>query len=525
MIYFVVVTLATVGYGDVVPESELGRFVVILLIVLALVLIPKQTNELIRLMGMQSIYARAIYKANSEVPHIIVCGHVGVAALRDFCNELFHPDHGSQDKNAVILQTTDPLVEMEGFLHNPQYELFLTYLKGNPMLDKDLKRAMAIKAKACILLTNKYGNDSFSVDHKNILTGLAIKKYVQHYTGENMRLCMQLIKPESKTHYYSSLTMKSNDQLIVVEEIKMNLVAKSCFVPGIISMISNLITSAGDISSDDFDEDWIKEYTLGMGHEIYRTDLSPRFQQKKFSEVAAIVYNEFNGIVFGLELDVGDQTIIRLNPGSYCIPDTKDNNIKVYLICEDKKVADQVSTYDMSADEISMYYHQNNNQRGKKNDKRGFHKQESYAEVFSEDGENSTNASYQNLSNANGEDNELLESDYVLLNEPINLMNATRISIQDDPEITNHIVVCGIHPSIYYFLLPLRANYLKELQWVVILSPEPPTNEIWECISRFPKIVYIKVTQTININILSQLILLGITFTNRRSYSSKYQLC
>ena len=44
MIYFVVVTLATVGYGDVVPESEEGRVCVIILIIIVLVLIPKQTN-------------------------------------------------------------------------------------------------------------------------------------------------------------------------------------------------------------------------------------------------------------------------------------------------------------------------------------------------------------------------------------------------------------------------------------------------------------------------------------------------
>ena len=52
MIYFVVVTLATVGYGDVIPYSEEGRVCVIIFIVIVLVLLPKQSNELIRLMGM-----------------------------------------------------------------------------------------------------------------------------------------------------------------------------------------------------------------------------------------------------------------------------------------------------------------------------------------------------------------------------------------------------------------------------------------------------------------------------------------
>ena len=62
----------------------------------------------------------------------------------------------------------------------------------------------------------------------------------------------------------------------------------------------------------------------------------------------------------------------------------------------------------------------------------------------------------------------------------------------DSTEITNHIVVCGIHPSIYYFLLPLRARYLKELQYIVILAPEKPSTEVWESINRFPKVRFIK---------------------------------
>ena len=67
----------------------------------------------------------------------------------------------------------------------------------------------------------------------------------------NLKLCIQLIKPESKLLYYKSLNLSPlQDQLIIVEEIKMNLLAKSCFAPGLISMVSNLIASAGDIESE-----------------------------------------------------------------------------------------------------------------------------------------------------------------------------------------------------------------------------------------------------------------------------------
>lgn len=58
------------------------------------------------------------------------------------------------------------------------------------MIERDLKRAAVTKAKACVILTNKQIVDSFSADHKNILIGLLIKKYVNHLNGENIRLCM-----------------------------------------------------------------------------------------------------------------------------------------------------------------------------------------------------------------------------------------------------------------------------------------------------------------------------------------------
>jgi hypothetical protein len=80
---------------------------------------------------------------------------------------------------------------MEMFLHDPNYEFFINYLNGNPIIQKDLKRADTEKAKTCILLTNKNATDAIGVDHKNILIALAMKKYVYDTIGNPyMRLCM-----------------------------------------------------------------------------------------------------------------------------------------------------------------------------------------------------------------------------------------------------------------------------------------------------------------------------------------------
>ena len=140
-IYFITVTLSTVGYGDLAPQTELGRILVIIVIIMTIAIIPRQIGELLRLLGMQSIYEREIYKANSEVPHIIWTGQITFDALKNCCDDLFHEDHGIEAKMLVILQPGDPDSTLELFLNGNKnkYEIYINFLNGDPLSKAGLK--------------------------------------------------------------------------------------------------------------------------------------------------------------------------------------------------------------------------------------------------------------------------------------------------------------------------------------------------------------------------------------------------
>ena len=100
---------------------------------------------------------------------------------------------------------------MEIFLRNPRYEMYMFYLQGNPLAEKDLHRAVASKASCCVVMTSKQHKNAEQIDHRNILTGIAIKKFAHFHKVKDFKFCIQLIKPESKKHFYSSMASSYSD--------------------------------------------------------------------------------------------------------------------------------------------------------------------------------------------------------------------------------------------------------------------------------------------------------------------------
>jgi hypothetical protein len=260
--YYIWVTIATVGYGDITPQTTWGRIFVMFMIGVAIVSIPKMTNELIEKMSLQSVYMRAVYTPKSRSSkHVIICGDLSSTSLKEFFAELFHEDHDNTELYAVILLPQAPTVELILLMRQPQYVLSLTYLEGSALVEADLIRAKAESAMAIFVLTNKFSSNPDEEDAKSILLNLSIKRYLEQFQRSDMLYCMQLIRPENRRHLANDDFdgLDENDLVVCLNEIKMGAMAKAVMYPGANTLLMNLVSSFSD---EDLNAEVAENYLL-----------------------------------------------------------------------------------------------------------------------------------------------------------------------------------------------------------------------------------------------------------------------
>lgn len=119
-------------------------------------LIPSQLSEFSKVSNLTSVYARKSYsnKGKKDAKHILLLGDAPPEAIKTFLTECYHSDHGFTETNVVIMRNHVPTEEMDDILKMPNFENKVTYIEGNPIYNKDLRRCMAEKAKCCVILSN-----------------------------------------------------------------------------------------------------------------------------------------------------------------------------------------------------------------------------------------------------------------------------------------------------------------------------------------------------------------------------------
>lgn len=177
-LYFAVVTLMTVGYGDFVPYSFVGRLWIVVHIIRAAYLVVREMDAFFKSEARQR---RGIetYIETMESSHVVVTGHVKWEYLKQLVEEFLKVS--GNDNNKVVVLTSSPTwssQDWDKFISRDVfYDYRVFYVDGSPLEHYDLERARVVSARAVFVLSDPHRGDPYHEDAGCLKTILSIRKY------------------------------------------------------------------------------------------------------------------------------------------------------------------------------------------------------------------------------------------------------------------------------------------------------------------------------------------------------------
>ncbi|XP_063691671.1 calcium-activated potassium channel subunit alpha-1-like isoform X8 [Bolinopsis microptera] len=306
-VWLTMVTMSTVGYGDVYPTTGIGRSFMMVFIVCGLAMFATYTPYLYEFYRSRSPYAGRYERADSK-KYVVVCGHITYNNVKSFLADFLHPDRGDRTSRVLFLDNKRPEPELTGLIK--RYFLSVQYFEGSALNHNDLRRVQLEHSDAVILLCNKDSDDTKSEDAATILRAISVKNYCS-----KARLIMQLLNYKSKSFLQTIPNwdpINYRDENICISEFMYGLVAQSCLCPGFSTLMINLISTRSYIPGTNENLDWKSDYAYGCDHEIYTVMISSDFNGMTFPEAAEICYKQLNLLMIAVENF--DNSGLAINP-------------------------------------------------------------------------------------------------------------------------------------------------------------------------------------------------------------------
>jgi voltage-gated potassium channel len=231
--WWALVTITTVGYGDVVPHSTLGRVVGLILMLSGVVLVSLFTATIASIFVERKIKEGEGLESLKVKDQIIICGwnQNGEKVIEGI---LIHDKDSSYP---IVLVNELDKDEVDSIQYKYR-ERDLHFVKGNFVKEDVLARANIFKAKAAIMLADiSDGHSIEKADERTIFGAMAIKSF-----APNVRICAELINQENREY----LLRANVDEIAISGESHGSLLASASMAPGILSMVKALINNEDD---------------------------------------------------------------------------------------------------------------------------------------------------------------------------------------------------------------------------------------------------------------------------------------
>uniref|UniRef100_A0A663E604 Potassium calcium-activated channel subfamily U member 1 n=1 Tax=Aquila chrysaetos chrysaetos TaxID=223781 RepID=A0A663E604_AQUCH len=227
--YLVMMTMSTVGYGDVVVQTTLGRTFIIFFIIGGLVLFANFIPEVVEIVESHKNY-KSSYEVVSGKNYIVVCGNITLESVTTFLRDFLLRDKGNVCTEILFLGESLPSLELEAVFKC--YSAYTTFFYGSALNSEDLKRV-----------------------------GVRTSSFI--YTSR-------------------SSTYLSGDSIICFAELKLGFIAQSCLVPGLSTLLTNLFIVKEDTEV-------CPSLVLNKDYKVMTSQLSNDFADMTFIEVCRYV--------------------------------------------------------------------------------------------------------------------------------------------------------------------------------------------------------------------------------------------
>lgn len=328
-LYVVMVTLSTVGYGDITPHTEGSRVVMMLLIVISLAVLPSLLADVLNTLRKRNDWGG--YVSESSMPFILLVGSFRPEQVTDILDGFLNTENTEPHLNVVFLDINRPNEELKFLERNSMWGHRIQFIHGSVLDEQTLKRVQARSATAIFTLADQHAVDPNKEDERNTVRLWSLHCYT---VSHNVNIYTYNLSPST------AIYQKMAKEIICVREFKQYLLAMNCRCRGASTLLTNLLHQRRPM--DHYHESWQAQYDDGSCNEIYMDTPPPALVGLSFKEAAWIVYTECQVILFGVKTRLlnCEHREILLNPEStYTI---KEDDLCVYM-CESPREVEDVN--------------------------------------------------------------------------------------------------------------------------------------------------------------------------------------